>query len=213
MAIETGPGLGRVVSHRRAAQDDEGTDAALGRSGDPRHDHLDRRDPRLRRPARIYFWGTWWCVPFFFVYGVLYGSSSDSRWHECGHGTAFRTRWMNDVDLPDRQLHADAQSGDLALEPCAPPHRHDHRRPRRRDRRDAPAGPAERGTCLHRASSISAIRCRRCSATPSAICRRDEKSFIPEMEQHKAVTAARWHVADLRRDDRARDLLRGPGCR
>jgi len=32
-----------------------------------------------------YFWGTWWCVPFFLVYGVLYGSSSDSRWHESGH--------------------------------------------------------------------------------------------------------------------------------
>lgn len=44
-----------------------------------------------------YFWGSWLCLPFFFVYGVLYGSSSDSRWHECGHGTAFRTRWMNDV--------------------------------------------------------------------------------------------------------------------
>ncbi len=44
-----------------------------------------------------FFWGTWWCVPFFLVYGVLYASSSDSRWHECGHGTAFRTRWMNDV--------------------------------------------------------------------------------------------------------------------
>src|SRR5215510_13988849 len=42
-------------------------------------------------------WGTWWCVPFFFCYGVLYGSSTDSRWHECGHGTAFKTRWMNDV--------------------------------------------------------------------------------------------------------------------
>jgi fatty acid desaturase len=43
------------------------------------------------------FWGTIWCVPFFFCYGVLYGSSTDSRWHECGHGTAFKTRWMNDV--------------------------------------------------------------------------------------------------------------------
>lgn len=42
-------------------------------------------------------WGTWWCVPFFAVYGVLYGSSTDSRWHECGHGTAFKTRWMNDA--------------------------------------------------------------------------------------------------------------------
>jgi fatty acid desaturase len=45
----------------------------------------------------IYFWGTWWCVPFFLVYGVLYGSCCDSRWHECGHGTAFRTAWMNDL--------------------------------------------------------------------------------------------------------------------
>ncbi|MBB3930295.1 fatty acid desaturase [Kaistia hirudinis] len=44
-----------------------------------------------------WFWGTWWAVPFFIVYGVLYGSASDSRWHECGHGTAFKTRWMNDV--------------------------------------------------------------------------------------------------------------------
>lgn len=43
------------------------------------------------------FWGSWWCVPFFICYGVLYGSSTDSRWHECGHGTAFRTRWLNDL--------------------------------------------------------------------------------------------------------------------
>ncbi|MBG1232356.1 fatty acid desaturase family protein [Aestuariivirga litoralis] len=45
----------------------------------------------------IYFWGSWWAVPFFLVYGVMYGSVCDSRWHEAGHGTAFRTRWMNDV--------------------------------------------------------------------------------------------------------------------
>jgi fatty acid desaturase len=45
----------------------------------------------------VYFWGSWWCVPFFFVYGTLYGSGSDARWHEMGHGTAFKTQWMNDV--------------------------------------------------------------------------------------------------------------------
>ncbi|HSA82803.1 MAG TPA: fatty acid desaturase family protein, partial [Geminicoccaceae bacterium] len=44
-----------------------------------------------------YFWGSWLAVPFFLCYGVLYGSATDSRWHECGHGTAFKTRWMNDV--------------------------------------------------------------------------------------------------------------------
>jgi fatty acid desaturase len=43
----------------------------------------------------IAFWGTWWAVPFFAAYGVLYGSTSDSRWHESGHGTAFKTRWMD----------------------------------------------------------------------------------------------------------------------
>jgi fatty acid desaturase len=45
----------------------------------------------------IAFWGSWASVPFWLVYGVLYGSACDSRWHECGHGTAFKTSWMNDV--------------------------------------------------------------------------------------------------------------------
>lgn len=45
----------------------------------------------------IAFWGSWAALPFWLVYGVLYGSACDSRWHECGHGTAFRTDWMNDV--------------------------------------------------------------------------------------------------------------------
>lgn len=43
----------------------------------------------------VVLWGSWWCVPAFLAYGVLYGSASDSRWHECGHGTAFKTHWMN----------------------------------------------------------------------------------------------------------------------
>lgn len=42
-------------------------------------------------------WGTWWAVPAFALYSVIYAAPSDSRWHECGHGTAFKTRWMNDV--------------------------------------------------------------------------------------------------------------------
>ena len=45
----------------------------------------------------ILFWGSWLAVPFFLAYGVLYGSACDSRWHECGHGTAFKTEWKNDV--------------------------------------------------------------------------------------------------------------------
>ena len=47
--------------------------------------------------AGYLLWGTWLAVPAFLAYGVLYGSSTDSRWHECGHGTAFKTLWMNEV--------------------------------------------------------------------------------------------------------------------
>jgi fatty acid desaturase len=47
--------------------------------------------------AGVLTWGSWWTVPCFFVYGVLWGSGGDSRCHETGHGTAFKTPWMNDV--------------------------------------------------------------------------------------------------------------------
>ena len=39
--------------------------------------------------------GTYWVVPAFFLYGTIY-SSCDARWHECAHGTPFRTRWLNE---------------------------------------------------------------------------------------------------------------------
>ena len=45
----------------------------------------------------IWLWPSWISAPFWLAYGVLYGSASDSRWHECGHGTAFRTPWMNNA--------------------------------------------------------------------------------------------------------------------
>lgn len=41
--------------------------------------------------------GTWWAVPAFGAFGVLWGGSADSRWHENGHGTAFAARWANDA--------------------------------------------------------------------------------------------------------------------
>ncbi len=47
--------------------------------------------------AGIALWPSLWSVPFWLAYGVLYGSASDSRWHECSHGTAFRTPWMNNT--------------------------------------------------------------------------------------------------------------------
>ncbi|HXQ80933.1 MAG TPA: NADH:ubiquinone reductase (Na(+)-transporting) subunit F [Opitutaceae bacterium] len=71
---------------------------------------LERRNGPAVRDTLIWFalifasgwatcalWGSWWAILPFGVYAALYGSSSDSRWHESGHGTAFRTDWMNNA--------------------------------------------------------------------------------------------------------------------
>jgi MocE subfamily Rieske [2Fe-2S] domain protein len=71
---------------------------------------LERRDGPAIRDTLLWFtliagsgvcgfmlWGTWWAVVPFAIYGVLYASTSDSRWHEPSHGTAFKTDWMNDA--------------------------------------------------------------------------------------------------------------------
>ena len=142
----------------------------------------------------IWFWGTWWCVPFFFVYGVLYGSSSDSRWHECGHGTAFRTRWMNDVvyqiasfmlmrnPVQWRWSHARHHTDtiivgrDAEIAVMRPPDL-------------LKAGLAFTGLLDFRYSLPALFR------QAFSGLNAEEKSYVPEMEWGKAVTAARWHVA------------------
>jgi len=40
---------------------------------------------------------TAWAIPAFLLYGALYCGPADSRWHEASHGTAFKTRWLNDA--------------------------------------------------------------------------------------------------------------------
>jgi len=142
----------------------------------------------------IYFWGTWWCVPFFFVYGLLYGSSSDSRWHECGHGTAFKTRWMNDViyqiasfmvcrnPVAWRWSHARHHTDTIIVG---------------RDAEIAVMRPPDLLKTLLMFTGILDFR----YAIPILFrqafvgLNAEEESYIPEMERHKAVVAARWHVA------------------
>ena len=71
---------------------------------------LERRDGPALRDTFLWFaiifgsafatyllWGSWWALVPYFVYAVLYGTTSDSRWHESGHGTAFKTDWMNNA--------------------------------------------------------------------------------------------------------------------
>lgn len=42
-----------------------------------------------------YSWGTYWAIPAFLLYGVIYTTPADSGWHESGHGTLFKTQWLN----------------------------------------------------------------------------------------------------------------------
>jgi fatty acid desaturase len=41
-------------------------------------------------------WGTWWSFLGFVLYGLLYYTAANSRWHELGHYTAFKSKWLNE---------------------------------------------------------------------------------------------------------------------
>ena len=43
----------------------------------------------------LYLWGSWWAVLPLYAYAVLYSTGSQSREHETGHGTAFKTKAYN----------------------------------------------------------------------------------------------------------------------
>jgi len=45
----------------------------------------------------VLLWPSWWAILPYLGYAALYASTSDSRWHESSHGTAFKTDWMNNV--------------------------------------------------------------------------------------------------------------------
>jgi len=71
---------------------------------------LERKDGPALRDTLIWFglifgfaggtyllWGGWWAIIPYLCYATLHASTSDSRWHEAGHGTAFKTDWLNNV--------------------------------------------------------------------------------------------------------------------
>ena len=146
--------------------------------------------------AGVYFWGHWLAVPCFIVYGVLYGSSSDSRWHECGHGTAFKTRWMNDAVY-------NLACFMIMREPTV--WRWSHTRHHTdtiivgRDPEIAvPRPPDILGILLNLfaiRSSIAALR--KLALHARGRLDAEEATFIPEMERHKVYRTARTYLALL----------------
>ncbi|WP_312798046.1 fatty acid desaturase family protein [Tianweitania sp.] len=148
----------------------------------------------LAAAGAIATWGSWWCVPFFLVYGVLYGSASDSRWHECSHGTAFKTRWMNDVvyqiasfmlmrnPVTWRWSHARHHTDTIIVG---------------RDAEIAVMRPPDLLKAGLMFTGLLDFRYSLPTLFRQAILglNGEEKSYVPEMEFAKAQTAAQWHVA------------------
>ena len=71
---------------------------------------LERRDGPALRDTLLWFailgttgtatgwlWPSAWAALPYLIYCVYYATASDSRWHEAGHGTAFKTDWMNNI--------------------------------------------------------------------------------------------------------------------
>ncbi len=138
--------------------------------------------------------GSWWAVAPFMIYGVLYASTSDSRWHESGHGTAFKTDWMNNALYEIASFMVMREVHRLALEPHPPPQRHHHRRARSGNRRAAPAGHPESDPEFLRPQGHSQLFSHvllHCTGrlTP------EEKTFIPESEYGKVILRARIYLA------------------
>jgi fatty acid desaturase len=138
--------------------------------------------------------GTLWALPAFLLYGTLYAGPADSRWHETGHGTAFKTRWMNDLlyQIASFQAmrrptvwrwsharhHTDTlvTGRDLEVQAQLPIH---------------PLGLLADFIGLKLAPSEFVKMLRNAAGRLSD----EEKSFIPEMEWGKAVDQARAWVA------------------
>ncbi|MCV0395103.1 MAG: fatty acid desaturase family protein [Rhizobiaceae bacterium] len=144
--------------------------------------------------AAASFWGTWWCVPFFAVYGVLYGSAADSRWHECGHGTAFRTQWMNDAVY---QLASFMIMRNPVTWRWSHTRHHTDTIVVGRDPEIAVMRPPDLVRLILNFVGLVDVwhavgdMLRNASGRLSAA----EAAFIPEMEQHKAIRVARIWVA------------------
>lgn len=45
----------------------------------------------------VLFDQSWLAIPVFAIYGILYASAGEARWHECLHGTPFKSRSLNEI--------------------------------------------------------------------------------------------------------------------
>ncbi len=167
---------------------------------------LERRDGPAIRDTLLWFgliialgvggfmlWGTWWAVVPFLFYGVLYASTSDARWHECSHGTPFKTDWMNDAlyeiasfmvlreSIPRRWTHTRHHSDTLIVG---------------RDPEIAVRRPPRLFSMFLKLFGLNTIPAyvRQVLVHCTGRLTVDEKTYIPESDYGKVVLRARLYV-------------------
>jgi Na+-transporting NADH:ubiquinone oxidoreductase subunit F len=138
-------------------------------------------------------WGTWWAIIPFAIYGILYASVSDSRWHESSHGTAFKTDWMNNAlyelasfmvlreSVPWRWSHTRHHSDTLivGLDPEISIQR-----------------PVNLFLVVIKFFNLKALRnyVRNLALHSTGRFTADERTYIPESEFSKVITRARIYI-------------------
>ena len=142
----------------------------------------------------IAFWGTWWAVPFFLAYGTLYGSTSDSRWHESGHGTAFKTRW---IDEGLYQLASFMIMRDPTVWRWSHARHHTDTLILGRDPEIAAMRPARLARLLANFVGLAdvTVAFRLMFRHASGRLTADEADFVPEPQRHKVYRTARIDLA------------------
>jgi Na(+)-translocating NADH:ubiquinone oxidoreductase F subunit len=167
---------------------------------------LTRKDGPPIRDCLIYFglilasgyatfalWGSWWALVPMMIYGILYASASDARWHESSHGTAFKTDWLNNLlyevasfmvlreSIPWRWSHTRHHSDTIIVG---------------RDPEIAVPRPPDLKSMLLKCVNFQAFRryvtniCLHCGGKVNA----EEATFIPASEQPKVFLRARIYA-------------------
>lgn len=142
-------------------------------------------------------WGTWWVIAPILIYSVLYASSSDSRWHESSHGTAFKTDWMNNAlyeiasfmvfrnSVAWRWSHTRHHSDTIIVG---------------RDPEIAVPRPADVPGILLNLFAIKSfpVEAKRLLLNVAGRLDKESQMYIPESEQHKVIRVARvWALIYL----------------
>lgn len=135
-----------------------------------------------------------WVVVPYLIYATLYASTSDSRWHEAGHGTAFRTDWMNNA-LYEIASFMVMREG-VVWRWSHNRHHSDTIIVGRDPEIAVPRPPDLKGLIL----SLFALKTypdyfRRLLLHSCGRIRKSEKTFLPESEYPKVFRTARIHLA------------------